>query len=204
MNTIGLYDAWVLWKGCCLHFSKDDFDGVQFHFRGPKISAAKLQKHYAQWGLMKLASCVRNKDEFIDLIIGNIVYGDITNPNEMDEGPWKAMNSSIARIPYTFEKDMKALCDKYSNLSQIFEVTPSGVPNIYSDWLQDTISFETLVVLESLNPWVSSININDLMQQEVFDALSLRIRKFSAYIKNKLDLNRLKNITLNIYTTHSS
>lgn len=171
-----------------LHFTTDQYDVIkqQGRVRASKQSFAKRKDLLA---IRKIAENYSDK-EIVDFLVANFVSGDrwggiFDTESKERYVSWKKRMESMY---YTFEKELDILIT-FSNKNglsfwDLFDCQKNEHPYIIKLYLRNSISMETLVILEKLSGYVNDLD-NKLEQDLIWPDISRTIKKYDPFVNIK-------------------
>lgn len=171
-----------------LHFTTDQYDVIA---QGGRVKASKqsFAKRKDLLAIRKVAESYSDK-EVVDFLVANFVSGDrwggIFDVESKDRyAGWKKRMESMY---YTFDKELNnviTFCEKTDiTFWETFHCQKNEHPYIIKLYLRNSISIETLVILEKLIGYVTDLDqklCNDLIWPDV----SRTIKKYDPFVNIK-------------------
>ena len=180
------FDSYKLYNALKLHFESDTYDAVKYNFksnvsaksffnRKDKFFFAKLAKHHGK----------ELKMYFVSNFINDVNYvGDMIN--EDGEKHFMTMKRIHESLHHSFEKDINTL-ENYMvvntfNFDNILQSIEGQHPIVIKLWMQEEISLETVVILNSLLGFVNreSTKISETI---IWPNISRKVTKYEPFIK---------------------
>lgn len=187
------YEVYRYYLALRLHFTTDQYDVIQQ--RG-KVRASK-QAFFKRKDLLAIRKVAESysDQEVVNFLVANFVSGDrwggIFDVESKDRYlSWKKRLESIS---YTFEKELSKLqlyCDKNSlEFASLFISVNGQHPFVIKEYLRNSISIETLVILNKIMPFVNNLDVT-LSQDLIWPDTSRLIKKYGPFLnieKSKYD-----------------
>lgn len=183
MDEFSVYKMYLALK---LHFTTDAYDVIaqKGKVRASRQAFAKRKDLYS----IKKVSKTYTDEEVANFLIANFTSGDRwgglfdAEANERYK-EWKKRKESLT---YIFTRDLDNLVndmemDKVPE-EDLFKITKSQHPYIIKAYLRKTITVETLVILEKLEPFVEQFDL-DIGNDVVWPDISRLIKKYKPFLK---------------------
>lgn len=179
------YEVYRYYLALRLHFTTDQYDVIQQ--RG-KVRASK-QAFFKRKDLLAIRKVAESysDEEIVNFLVANFVSGDrwggIFDIESKERYlSWKKRLESIS---YTFEKDLGKLnlyCEKNKlELATLFISVNNQHPYIIKEYLRNSISIETLVILNKIIPYVDDLDVA-LKQDLIWPDTSRLIKKYGPFL----------------------
>lgn len=176
------------------HFSTESYDYFKyrgksyaslqsFEKRKDKVFFEKLAKHKDPHGML-LANILKNQ---------NIWIRDISFSTEAIKN-YEEWIAKLQSLSYIFKEDVSKLEDDF-DLS--FIITDGIHPKIIKLYLGKHISLETLVILTELTGCM--LYWNKKLSDPVWQEVKLMITKYTPFMRNKYDIEKIRKITVDIF-----
>ena len=199
--TIEPYDVYKYYMAMKLHFESDTYDALKYNYK----TSAKPQaffKRRDKYHFAKLGRKYESVNELVNFFIAQFTHssdnkwiGNMLN----DEDAYNQWQKRIQSLSYTFETDINSLAEEVDSFDDLFEITDeSPYPVVVNAYMQETISLETVVILESLTGFLSVAD-KKVTDTIVWPEISKRIRKYQPFL-NFNDL-KIKNIVFRVFTS---
>lgn len=176
-----------------LHFTTDKYDAIKQQGR-VRASRQAFMKRQDLLAIKRVSEQYSDK-EVVDFLVSNFVTGDrwggIFDVQAKERyTSWKKRMESLT---YMFEKEVGKVtlfCEK-NNISfdQCFLSTKNQHPYIIKMYLRGDVSIETLVILNKLKDFVSSLDV-ELSEDLIWPDVSRIIKKYTPFLtfnKDKYD-----------------
>jgi len=181
------FDSYKLYNALKLHFETDSYDAIKYNYksnvtpssffkRKDKYFFAKLAKNYEKDLLTYFVSNFKNGVGYI---------GDMINESgERNYLDHKRIQESIHRV---FSVDINILSDQEQKFDELFESENGQLPLVIKLWMQEEISLETVIILNSILGFIprESKKITDTI---IWPDIKRKIEKYTPFVnysKNK-------------------
>lgn len=173
-----------------LHFTTDKYDVIKQSGR-VKASKQAFFKRKDLLSIQKIAKTYSDKD-VVDFLVANFVSGDrwggIFDADSSDRYlDWK---KRIEAMSYTFKRDVEyvntEMMKQGKEFTDCFNASKNEHPYILKAFYRNSISIETMVILEKLFGYVSTYDVSykdDIMWPD----LSRIIKKYTPFLNVKKD-----------------
>jgi hypothetical protein len=145
------FDAYKLYNALKLHF-ESDYDAIKYNFKS-NVSPNSFFKRRDKYFFAKLA---KNQKDLLNYFVYNFVedvkyIGDMMdNDGERNYTKHKKVHEALSR---EFTKDINSIDTDFDSLLVVNNInTP---PLIVQKWMEEEVSLETVVILDSLTGFVS-------------------------------------------------
>lgn len=182
MKPFEVYKSYLALR---LHFTTDAYDVIKQ--RG-KVRASK-QAFFKRKDLLAIrrVSEQYSDSEVVNFLVANFVSGDrwggVFDVDAKDR--YMSWKKRIESMSYTFEKEVEKLArlceNKNIKFNDLFTVSNSQHPYILKMYLRQDISIETLLILDQLTPFTSSLD-QELSQDVVWPDVSRIIKKYTPFL----------------------
>lgn len=180
------FDSYKLYNALKLHFETDSYDAVKYNYksnvtpqaffkRKDKYFFAKLAKNYEKDLLTYYVSNFKNGVGYV---------GDMLNEDgEKNYLNHKRIQESIHRV---FSIDINKLSEQERKFDQFFMSCHGQLPLVIKLWLQEEISLETVVILDSMLGFVEreSDKITDTI---IWPDTKRKIHKYRPFVNFNVD-----------------
>jgi len=156
MDEFGVYKVYIALK---LHFTTDNYDIIKNRGR-IKASKNAFAKRKDLFSIRKIAKTYTD-EEITNFLVSNFVSGNRWGGMfDSDAGKtYLAWKGKIESLSYLFEQELDELINNLEmdgmKVEDIFKLSDSQHPYLLKAFLRKTISIETLVILEKINPFVA-------------------------------------------------
>jgi hypothetical protein len=200
-TNITPFDAWSVYTAMSLHFRKDSsYDAFRFNFKGPRCKRETFMAHRQRYAFEKIARAYPNKNSTIEYFLANLLDGN-TWIGSMNDDSYAGWQGRVQRMDYDFRSAMSDLSNNASSFDSI--IKPSlreDMPPIYQAYTRGKLPIETLVILDTLVNYTSSINkfVSDPL--EIVSDITYRVSRYKPFLRSKIDVSKAKQNVLNSFT----
>lgn len=172
------FEVYRFYLALRLHFTTDKYDVIK---QQGKVRASKLafSKRKDLVSLKKIAKTYSD-EEIVNFLVANFVSGDrwggMFDSEARDR--YLAWKKRIESLSYTFTNDLDSIFD----VPQPFSGSKEEHSYIIKQYLRNNISIETLVMLESLRPFMDEYD-NIYAEDLVWPDISRLIKKYKPFLK---------------------
>ena len=180
------FESYKLYNALKLHFETDGYDAVKYNYKS-NVTPQSFFKRKDKYFFAKLAKKYNGnlKDFYISQFINTESYvGDMMDEEaEKNYLDYKRIQESIHRV---FSIDINILGEQERKFDELFKSYHGQLPLVVKLWLQDEISLETVVILDSILGFVEreSDNITDTI---IWPDLKRRINKYKPFVNYTKD-----------------
>ena len=183
------FSAFALFNAIKLHFTSDSYDYFKY---GGKTSVSKdtfanRKDKYTFYRLSRKYSLQELRDFYIsNFLVKDVNWvGDIANAE--GEENYKLWQKRNQRLTYEFEQDIIRILEQADNPDELVTVPSGGYPALLQGAMQNSISIETLVILNSIMNFFPmwSKKISDDIIWPAYQRKCLRYEPFLQYDKEK-------------------
>jgi hypothetical protein len=200
-TVITPFDAWSIYTAMSLHFRKDSsYDAFRFNFKGPRCKRETFMAHRQRYAFEKVARAYPHKNSVIEYFLANLLDGN-TWIGSMNDDSYIGWQGRVQRMDYDFRSALSDLSNNASSFDSIIKPdSREDMPRIYLAYTQGKLSIETLVILDTLVNYTSSINkfVSDPL--EIVSDITYRVARYKPFLKSKIDLGKAKQNVLNSFT----
>ena len=183
MDEYSVYKMYIALK---LHFTTDNYDVIaqRGKVRASRQAFAKRKDLYS----IKKVSKTYTDEEVANFLVANFTSGDRWGglfDSEASEryAEWKKRVESLS---YIFTNDLDKLLEDLETdnkqFDDAFKITKAQHPYIIKAFLRKTITLETLVILEKINPFLIHFD-TDLSNDIMWPDISRLIRKYKPFLQ---------------------
>lgn len=175
------FESYKLYNALKLHFETDGYDAVKYNYKS-NVTPQSFFKRKDKYFFAKLAKKYNGnlKDFYISQFINTESYvGDMMDEEaEKNYLDYKRIQESIHRV---FSIDINILGEQERKFDELFKSYHGQLPLVVKLWLQEEISLETVVILDSILGFVEreSDNITDTI---IWPDLKRRINKYKPFV----------------------
>ena len=180
------FDSYKLYNALKLHF-ETNYDAVKYNFKS-NVTPQSFFKRKDKYFFAKLAKKYNGelKDFYISQFINTETYiGDMMDKvAEENYAKYKKIKESIHRV---FSVDINILNEQEKQFDSLFKSENGQVPLIVKLWMQEEISLETVVILNSIFGFINreSVNISDTILWPEYKRLIEKYTPFVYYNRDK-------------------
>lgn len=183
MNEFDVYKMYLALK---LHFTTDKYDVIKQRgkVRASRNAFAKRTDLYS----IKKISKTYSDEEVANFLVANFTSGDrwggVFDAEAGDRYlDWK---KKIESLSYNFEQDLDNLEldleEKSKTFADCFSIEKNNHPYIIRCFLRKTITLETLVILETLVPYLEKFDA-EIDDNIIWPDISRMIKKYKPFLK---------------------
>jgi len=183
MDEFSVYKMYLALK---LHFTTENYDVIaqRGRVRASRAAFAKRKDLYS----IKKVSKTYSDEEVANFLVANFVSGDRWGgmfDSEAGErySDWK---KKIESLGYIFTNDLDNLLQDLESqnmtFADAFKITRSEHPYIIKAFLRKTISLETLVIIEKLDPFLDNFDAN-MPDKIMWPDISRLMRKYKPFLR---------------------
>jgi hypothetical protein len=195
------FDVWSTYTAMTLHFRKDSkYDAFQFNFKGPRCKRETFMLHRQRYAFERIARVYPQKNSTIEYFLANLLDGN-TWIGSMNEDSYAQWQGRVQRMDYDFRSSLSDLSNNASSFDSIIKPdSPEELPPIYLAYNRGKLSIETLVILDHLVNYTSSINkfVSDPL--EIVSDITYRVAHYKPFLRSKIDVLKAKQTVLNLFT----
>lgn len=179
------FDSYKLYNALKLHF-ETNYDAVKYNFKS-NVTPQSFFKRKDKYFFAKLAKKYNGelKDFYISQFINTEKYiGDMMDKDaEENYAKYKKIKESIHRV---FSVDINILDEQEKQFDSLFKSENGQVPLIVKLWMQEEISLETVVILNSIFGFIGreSVNISDTI---IWPEIKRLIEKYTPFVNYNRD-----------------
>ena len=180
------FESYKLYNALKLHF-ETNYDAVKYNFKS-NVTPQSFFKRKDKYFFAKLAMKYNGqlKDFYISQFINTEKYiGDMMDkPAEENYARYKRIKESIHRV---FSVDINILNEQEKQFDSLFKSENGQVPLVVKLWMQEEISLETIVILNSMFGFIDreSQNISDTIMWPDIKRIIEKYTPFVYYNRNK-------------------
>lgn len=187
MITMDEFSVYRFYLALKLHFTTDNYDVIK---QQGKVRATKKSLYKRKdISFIKRIATTYNDEEVVNFLIANFVSGDRWGGlfDQQAKETYLLWKKRIESLTYTFTKEIEQ-CFQYAEdncisfNSLIFNITNNTHPYIIRAYLGNSISIETIVILDQLFDFVSTYD-NSLDDKIVWPDISRLIKKYTPFLK---------------------
>jgi len=192
------FESFKLYNALKLHFESDSYDAIKYNFK-TNVKATSFLKRKDKYFFAKIAR--QYEKDLMGYYIANFKHGisyvgDMIN--EVGEDNYtnhKRIRESIHRV---FSVDINRLTEEDCSFDELFESVDGQHPLVIQIWMQEDISLETVVILNSILGFIprESKKISDTI---IWPDIQRKIDKYGPFVK--YDVNKCKTILTKAFTS---
>ena len=189
------FDAYKLYNALKLHFESDTYDAIKYNFQ-TTINHNSFFKRRDKYYFAKLAKTYDNnlKHFYISQFINDVKYvGEMLEPKaKRNYVNYKKTHEALSHM---FQKDINTLSN--NDFDTLLESKNNQVPRVIQKWMEEDITLETLVILNSLTGFVKKEGKN-IAETIIWPDISRKILKYSPFVR--VDEKKYSNILKKAFT----
>ena len=181
------FESYKLYNALKLHFETDSYDAVKYNYKS-NVTHNSFFKRKDKYFFAKLAR--NHEKDLLNYYVANFkngvsYVGDMIDESaEKNYSDHKRIQESIHRV---FSIDINKLNDQEQGFDKLFESDNGQLPLVIKLWMQEEISLETIVILNSILGFVprESKKITDTI---IWPDIHRKIEKYTPFVnysKNK-------------------
>lgn len=190
MITLSPFDVYKMYLAFKLHFTTDNYDAIQMKGR-VRASQTSFAKRRDLISIKKISEKYSEK-EVADFLVANFVSGN----------KWGGLFDASARevyldwmrrtqrLSYQFEQDIDALfieaTESQLEFKHIFNSTDGNHPLVVKAYLRNTISIETVVILDRFVKFMDRLN-NSVEEKFFFPEMFRLVKKYKPFLHYEED-----------------
>jgi hypothetical protein len=180
MNPFECYTAFLCLKQ---HFTKKNYDIFKYNWKS-RASLKSFYKRKDRYFFEKL-SRHKSSQQIKEFLISNFV--SCSNPQslyisdimEVGDEVYVNWQKRIQSLSYNFKSELEPRLNS-KNFNKFFEVSEGNHSPLIQEYLRNSISIETLVILNQLLNFSSTYD--KVLMDPVWDFLGMRILKYSPFL----------------------
>ena len=186
------FESYKLYNALKLHF-ESSYDAVKYNYK-TNVSSQSFLKRKDKYFFAKLAKKYNGnlKDFYVSQFINEQKYvGDMMDSEaESYYATYKKIKESIHRV---FSIDINILSEQKVEFNNLFESIEGQQPLIIQYWMQEDISLETIVILNSILGFIQreDSKISDTI---IWPDNKRRIEKYTPFVS--FDINKCKTMLM--------
>ena len=193
MNEGTGFAAFALYNALKLHFTSSSYDFFKYHGK-TNVSKDTFLKRKDKYSFYKL-SRKYSLDELRNFFVANFVYGDSTWVGEMTgpngEDVYKKWQKISQSLTYNFESDIVRILEQVNSPDELMKVRSGEYPDLLVGAMQNSISIETLVILNDMMNFFSMWD-KKISDDIIWPSWKLKCEKYAPFIT--YDKVKFKNI----------
>ena len=190
------FESYKLYNALKLHF-ETDYDAVKYNFKS-NVSSQSFFKRRDKYFFAKIAKHYEKdlKGYYIANFKHGVSYvGEMIN--EVGEKNYIEHKKTLESLTRVFQNDINKLIEEQPEFDGLFKAEDGQHPLVIQLWMQEEISLETVVILNSLIGFIQkeSKNISDTL---IWPDIKRKIEKYSPFVN--FDNTKMKLILLKGFT----
>lgn len=180
------YSVYKMYLALKLHFTTDQYDVIKQkgRIRASRQAFAKRKDIFS----IRKVSKTYSDEEVANFLVANFTSGDRwgglfdTEANER----YTEWQKRVQSLSYIFSNDLDAILEELEAENKTFEdafaIAKNQHPYIIKAFLRKTITLETLVILEKINPFLEDFDTH-LSTDIMWPDISRLIRKYKPFLR---------------------
>src|SRR6056300_756163 len=190
------FESYKLYNALKLHF-ETDYDAVKYNFKS-NVSSQSFFKRRDKYFFAKIAKHYEKdlKGYYIANFKHGVSYvGEMVN--EVGEKNYIEHKKTLESLTRVFQNDINKLSEQKMEFDNLFKSQDAQHPLIIQLWMQEEITLETVVILNSLIGFIprESKKISDTL---IWPDIKRKIEKYTPFVN--FDSTKCKLIILNGFT----
>lgn len=192
------FESFKLYNALKLHFESNSYDAIKYNFK-TNVKATSFLKRKDKYFFAKIAR--QYEKDLMGYYIANFKHGisyvgDMIN--EVGEDNYKNHKRIRESIHRVFSVDINRLTEEDCTFDELFESVDGQHPPVIQIWMQEDISLETVVILNSILGFIprESKKISDTI---IWPDIQRKIDKYGPFVK--YDVNKCKTILTKAFTS---
>jgi len=190
------FESYKLYNALKLHF-ETDYDAVKYNFKS-NVSSQSFFKRRDKYFFAKIAKHYEKdlKGYYIANFKHGVSYvGEMVN--EVGEKNYIEHKKTLESLTRVFQNDINKLSEQKMEFDDLFKSEDGQHPLIVQLWMQEEITIETVVILNSLIGFIprESKKISDTL---IWPDIKRKIEKYTPFVN--FDSTKCKLIILNGFT----
>jgi hypothetical protein len=192
------FESFKLYNALKLHFESNSYDAIKYNFK-TNVKATSFLKRKDKYFFAKIAR--QYEKDLMGYYIANFKHGisyvgDMIN--EVGEDNYKNHKRIRESIHRVFSVDINRLTEEDCTFDELFESVDGQHPPVVQIWMQEDISLETVVILNSILGYIprESKKISDTI---IWPDIQRKIDKYGPFVK--YDVNKCKTILTKAFTS---
>ena len=185
------FDSYKLYNALKLHFETDAYDAIKYNFQ-TTVNHNSFFKRRDKYYFAKLAKTYNSnlKHFYVSQFINDLKYvGEMLEPKaKTNYLNYKKTHEALSHV---FQKDINTLSD--NDFDSLLESKNNQIPMVIKKWMEEDITLETIVILNSLTGFVQKEG-KKITETILWPDVSRKILKYSPFVNFKKDkcLNIIK------------
>ena len=183
------FDSYKLYNSLKLHFETDSYDAVKYNFKS-NVTPHSFLKRKDKYFFAKVAKNYEKdlKGYYVSNFKEGVSYiGDMIDVGEHNYNEYVRIQQSIHRV---FSIDINKLGEVNEvDFDGLFESEDGQLPLLIQLWMQEEISLETIVILNSILGFVDRES-NKIKDTILWPDIKRKIKKYTPFVN--FDPNKCK------------
>ena len=172
------FEVYKLYNALKLHFEQDSYDAIKYNYKttvNPQSFFKRKDKYF-------FAKIGKNQKDIQNFFVFNFIedmkyVGDMMDiEGQQNYTKHKKIHESIHR---EFEKDINTITEQFDNLLVVHTInTP---PKIIEMWMEEEVSLETVVILNSLTDFIR-VEGKKITETLFWPDVSRKITKYGPFV----------------------
>jgi hypothetical protein len=180
------YSVYKMYLALKLHFTTDQYDVIKQkgRIRASRQAFAKRKDIFS----IRKVSKTYSDEEVANFLVANFTSGDRWGGLFDAEASERYIEwqKKVQSLSYVFANDLDALMEELEAENKTFDdaftIAKTQHPYIIKAFLRKTITLETLVILEKINPFLDKFD-TDLSTDIMWPDISRLIRKYKPFLQ---------------------
>jgi hypothetical protein len=174
------FESYKLYNALKLHF-ETDYDALKYNFK-TNVSAQSFFKRKDKYFFAKIAKHYEKdlKGYYVSNFKHGVSYvGEMVN--EVGERNYRDHRKTLESISRVFQNDINKLSEQKMEFDDLFKSEDGQHPLIIQLWMQEEITLETIVILNSLIGFIprESKKISDTL---IWPDIKRKIEKYTPFV----------------------
>jgi len=172
------FEVYKLYNALKLHFEQDSYDAIKYNYK-TTVNPNSFFKRKDKYFFAKLG---KNQKDLQNFFVFNFIedmkyVGDMMDiEGQQNYTKHKKIHESIHR---EFEKDINTITEQFDNLLVVNTInTP---PKIIEMWMEEEVSLETVVILNSLTDFIR-VEGKKITETLFWPDVSRKITKYGPFV----------------------
>jgi len=172
------FEVYKLYNAIKLHFEQDSYDAIKYNYK-TTVNPQSFFKRKDKYFFAKLG---KNQKDLQNFFVFNFIedmkyVGDMMDiEGQQNYTKHKKIHESIHR---EFEKDINTITEQFDNLLVVHTInTP---PKIIEMWMEEEVSLETVVILNSLTDFIR-VEGKKITETLFWPDVSRKITKYGPFV----------------------
>ena len=180
------FESYKLYNALKLHFEQEGYDAFKYNFK-TNVKPTSFLKRKDKYFFAKVAR--QYEKDMMGYYVSNFKHGVSyvgEMINECGEDNYKNHKRILESIHRHFSVDINILSEQKVNFEELFESYDGQLPFVIQLWMQEEISLETVIILNSLLGFVprESSKITDTI---MWPDVKKRIEKYTPFVSFNSD-----------------